>query len=448
MPKELTLTKRRAIDGAAIDLPGSKSITNRALLLAALSDNFVDLTGVLDSEDTRHMLSALRDLGVKIAENRDGSLRIQGCRGRFPAAYAHLFLGNAGTAMRPLAAALAFQKEGAEYALDGVERMRMRPIGDLVDALRSVGADVDYSMNVGYPPLLIKPFVDNNERIVVINGEISSQFLTSLLMALPITGAKREVRVRGKLISKPYVDVTLRLMKRFGAQVENDNFERFVLPAGQSYHAPSRFFVESDASSASYFAAAAFLSGSSLTLKGLGRNSIQGDARFVEILARLGADVRYDGDRSVTVTGPRNGVIPAFDVDALEIPDAAMTLAIVALKAQGTSRIRNIASWRVKETDRIAAMKTELEKLGARVAADDDSIAIEPPSGGKLNNLRRIETYDDHRMAMCFALVSLLGADVVIVEPDCVRKTYPNFFDDFEAATDPLPGGPESDRFL
>ena len=414
---------------AAITLPGSKSISNRTLLLAALSDNACRIENLLDADDTRHMLAALQSLGVRIEHHGGGSYTVHGCGGRFPQRQADLFLGNAGTAFRPLAAALAVL--GGDYRLHGVARMHERPIGDLVDALRVIGADIRYTGNENYPPLHIGKRQDNGVRSVPVKGNVSSQFLTALLMALPLTGEAFEIQVEGELISKPYIDITLNLMRRFGVNVGNDGYRRFRLPAAR-YIAPETVHVEGDASSASYFLAAGLLSAVPIRVTGLGKNAIQGDAAFARELEKIGATVIW-GDDFIEVSRAEGQAVLPFDLDANHIPDAAMTLAVVALAAGAPCTLRNIGSWRVKETDRIAAMAAELRKVGATVREEAEAIHITPPA--QLTPNAVIDTYDDHRMAMCFSLVSLLGVPVTINDPQCTRKTFPDYFAVFESLT-------------
>lgn len=418
----------RRIGVAAVTMPGSKSISNRTLLLAALSDNDCEIRSLLKSDDTDRMLDALRALGVKLETLPSGSLKVYGGGGRFAVREADLFLGNAGTAFRPLTAVLALL--GGRYRLHGVERMHERPIGDLVDALRSAGAQINYQGKEGYPPLLIGERQDQGKRSLKIKGSVSSQFLTALLMALPLTGEAFEIEVEGVLISRPYINITLNLMAKFGVQVANEDYRRFRLPAATRYRAPQVVQVEGDASSASYFLAAGLLGGEAVRVNGVGRNSIQGDAAFALELEKIGAQVRW-GEDFIEVSRPAGQAVRAFDIDANHIPDAAMTLAVVALAADGSSTLRNIASWRVKETDRIAAMAAELRKLGATVEEGADFIRITPPA--KLNADALIATYDDHRMAMCFSLVSLLGVPVRILDPKCTDKTFPGYFDVFNS---------------
>ncbi|MDO5073489.1 MAG: 3-phosphoshikimate 1-carboxyvinyltransferase [Neisseria animaloris] len=415
-----------ALKPSTVALPGSKSISNRTLLLAALSDNVCEIHSLLKSDDTDRMLEALEKLGVTLEFISEDRLKVHGTGGRFPNREADLFLGNAGTAFRPLTAALAVL--GGNYHLHGVPRMHERPIGDLVDALRTAGADVQYLGNEHYPPLRIRERTDNGVRVIPIKGNVSSQFLTALLMALPLTGQAFEIHMVGELISKPYIDITLKLMAQFGVNVENQNYRVFKLPADARYHAPENLYVEGDASSASYFLAAGLLSGEPVRVTGIGRNSIQGDVAFARELEKIGADVTW-GDHFIEVSRPAGRPIRAFDLDANHIPDAAMTLAVVALAAGAPCTLRNIGSWRVKETDRIAAMAAELRKVGATVTEEPEAIRIVPPA--VLTPDAEIDTYDDHRMAMCFSLVSLLGVPVVINDPKCTHKTFPTYFEVF-----------------
>ena len=410
-----------------IALPGSKSISNRVLLLAALSKNTCYIKRLLKSDDTERMLDALTALGVSIQKTADDECIIHGANGVFRQPET-LFLGNAGTAFRPLTAVLAVL--GVECELTGVARMYERPIADLVSALRQIGADIQYLGNDGFPPLKIGKFVDNGCRTVQVSGSVSSQFLSALLMALPLTQKAYEIQVVGDLISKPYIDITLNLLKRFGVEIQNQDYQVFRLPENTCYTAPNELLVEGDASGASYFMAAGLLGKNPIKINGIDANSIQGDIAFARHLQQMGANIEW-GDGFITVSAPNNLQIQAFDIDANAIPDAAMTFAVIALAANGTSCIRNIASWRVKETDRIAAMACELRKLGARVETTDDAIFITPPK--KLNENVAIDTYDDHRIAMCFSLVSLLGVPVVINNPECVNKTFPKYFEVFQS---------------
>lgn len=421
----LTLAPAKTARGNIV-LPGSKSISNRTLLLAALSRGTTRLSGLLDSDDTRVMLKALGDLRVPVARDAaTGEYLVTGVGGQFSNKAAELFMGNAGTAIRPLTAALALQ--GGNYKLSGVPRMHERPIGDLVDGLRAVGARIDYLANEGYPPLKISPAQIELKGPVKVRGDVSSQFLTALLMALPLTGEAATIEVVGELISKPYVDITLNLMKRFGVAVDKDEWRAFRLPAKAQYASPGTLHVEGDASSASYFLAAGALGGGPVRVEGVGRSSIQGDVRFAEALNQMGANLMA-GDTWIEVRGHEGDKLKAIDADFNHIPDAAMTIAVLALFADGPSTLRNIASWRVKETDRIHAMATELKKLGAEVEAGEDYLRVTPP---KEFRSAAIDTYDDHRMAMCFSLASFGGVPVTINDPQCVNKTFPEYFSEF-----------------
>lgn len=403
-----------------ITLPGSKSISNRTLLLAALAEGKTVIRDLLASDDTARMLEALTALGIQLENIGENAWQVTGCGGRFPNKQADLFLGNAGTAFRPLTAALAFSK--GEYHLHGIPRMHERPIGDLVDALKQAGARVAYLANEGYPPLQISPAQLDVSQPIKIRGDVSSQFLTALLMALPLTGQAASIEVVGELISKPYIEITLNLMQRFGVTVQRDGWEHFHIPAAAHYQSPGEIYVEGDASSASYFIAAGILAGD-ITVNGVGENSIQGDIRFAEAANLMGGRISY-GDNHVRAE--KTLALKAIDWDCNHIPDAAMTLAVMAMFAQGTTTLRNIASWRVKETDRIAAMATELRKVGATVIEGADYIQVTPPA--QLTPNAVIDTYDDHRMAMCFSLISLAGVPITINDPKCVSKTFPEYF--------------------
>jgi 3-phosphoshikimate 1-carboxyvinyltransferase len=417
-----------------VRLPGSKSISNRTLLLAALADGETDIRDLLASDDVERMLDALRALGVDWSREGHGdNYRVRGVGGPFPVKSADLFLGNAGTAFRPLTAALALS--GGEYRLSGVPRMHERPIGDLVNGLRQIGADVRYTGSEGFPPLHILPADIRPGGVVRVRGDVSSQFLTALLMALPLTGVETVVEVVGELISKPYIGITLDLMERFGVTVKREGWQRFIVPGSVRYRSPGVVFVEGDASSASYFLAAGAIGGGPVRVEGVGQRSIQGDVRFAEALAQLGARIEM-GDNWIEACGPEGGRLKAFDLDLNHIPDAAMTLAVAALFADGPCRLRNIASWRVKETDRIAAMAIELRKVGAVVVEGADYLYVTPPA--ELVPAA-IDTYDDHRMAMCFSLVSLGGCRVRINDPKCVNKTFPTYFDRFAEIARPVP---------
>lgn len=417
-----------------VTLPGSKSISNRALLLAALSEGTTTLTGLLDSDDTRVMLAALRALGVEVQTDGQGLARVVGAP-VWPQRQADLFLGNAGTAFRPLTAALAVM--GGDYRLSGVPRMHERPIGDLVDALRGLGCDVAYEAQDGYPPLQISQGDLRADQPVRVRGTVSSQFLTALLMAAPIaanrTGQSVTIELDGPLISKPYILITLNLMARFGVVIERDGWERFTIPAQARYRSPGRYVIEGDASSASYFLGLGAIAGGPIRLQGVGADSIQGDLAFADVVQEMGATVLSEAD-ALVVRGPvvaQGDRLRAFDRDFNLIPDAAMTAAVLALYADGPCHLRNIASWRVKETDRIDAMHAELSRLGARVESDADSLTVHPLAPDQWRTAQ-IGTYDDHRMAMCFSLAAFGPVPVTILDPDCVAKTYPAYFQDFQ----------------
>ena len=421
-----------AIEGVegTVVLPGSKSISNRTLLLAAICTGDTVVRDVLQAEDTRYMLEALRALGVQWVEDSPRALRIHGTGGRIPVKNADIFLGNAGTAFRPLTAVLAVL--GGEYRLSGVPRMHERPIGDLVDALRGCGARIDYLAKPGYPPLQIHEGQIETAQGVDVRGNVSSQFVTGLLMALPLVGRESVLRIQGELISKPYVEITLKSMERFGVSVRHRDLTEFFVPAA-AYRSPGEIYVEGDASTASYFLAASVLSSlqgaGALRVEGVGEGSIQGDVRFIDLLEQMGARVAMGPNWIEAVAGEevkKRRKLHAFDADLNHIPDAAMTAAVLALFADGPSALRNIGSWRVKETDRLAAMATELRKTGARVDEGPDYLRIAPPN---VFTHAAIDTYDDHRIAMSFSLVSFGAVPVRINEPDCVRKTFPEYFD-------------------
>ena len=430
----------RAVSGT-VRLPGSKSISNRVLLLAALCEGQTTVRDLLDSDDTRVMLQALRQLGCGVVVDGTTAV-IDGLGGRARQPHAELFLGNAGTAMRPLTAALAVL--GGDYALSGIPRMHERPIGDLVDALRALGCSVQYLGQDGFPPLHIGQPNLRLDQPIPVRGDVSSQFLTALLMALPLAARAQDIviDVVGELISKPYIEITLQLLARFGVKVHRDGWARFVIPAGSRYRSPGEIHVEADASSASYFIAAGALSASAsgpngLKIEGVGEASIQGDIRFVEAARLMGAQI----DSGPNWLRAERGAWPlkAIDLDCNHIPDAAMTLGVMALYADGPSTLRNIASWRVKETDRIAAMAAELRKLGAEVEEGADFIRITPPTVWQAASLH---TYDDHRMAMCGSLAAFnaAGLPVRIEDPKCVAKTFPDYFETlFELAETAAP---------
>ena len=415
-------------------LPGSKSISNRVLLLAALAEGETEVRDLLASDDTDRMLEALQTLGVAISPLGGNAWRVGGVGGHFPNREAQLFLGNAGTAFRSLTAVLALA--GGCYQLSGVPRMHERPIGDLVDALRQLGADITCLENEGYPPLEIRPAVIRSNEVVRVRGDVSSQFLTGLLMALPLTGGEATVEVVGELISRPYIEITLAVMARFGVLVERQGWQRFTVPAGSRYRSPGVAYVEGDASSASYFLALGALGGGPVRVEGVGADSIQGDVRFAEALIQMGARIDC-GPNWIEARAPASGRLRGVDLDCNAIPDAAMTLATLALFAEGATRLRNIASWRVKETDRIAAVAAELRKVGANVEEGSDFLRIVPPQIFR-SPPEGINTYDDHRMAMCFSLAAF-GIPVRINDPRCVGKTFPGYFKQFFEVIDVVP---------
>lgn len=418
--KTLSLSQINRVDGT-VHLPGSKSISNRVLLLAALASGETEISNLLHSDDIEHMLNALNQLGVSCVLSEDKTrCRVTGQGGLLQHTGAlELFLGNAGTAMRPLAAALA--ASSVDVTLTGEPRMYERPIGHLVDALRQWGADIQYLKDDGFPPLAIRGKALRGGAVTV-DGSISSQFLTALLMVAPLLAQDSVIEIQGDLVSKPYIDITLALMHRFGVHVENQQYQRFVVKGAQHYVSPGRWLVEGDASSASYFLAAAAIGGGTVTVTGIGRKAVQGDIYFADALEAMGATVTWT-DESISVT--RNQ-LHGVDRDYNAIPDAAMTIATTALFAKGPTVIRNVYNWRVKETDRLHAMATELRKVGATVEEGHDYIRIEPP---QVVQHASIATYNDHRMAMCFSLVAFAPCGVTIEDPDCTRKTFPNYFD-------------------
>ncbi|EHO2962782.1 3-phosphoshikimate 1-carboxyvinyltransferase [Salmonella enterica] len=425
--ESLTLQPIARVDGA-INLPGSKSVSNRALLLAALACGKTVLTNLLDSDDVRHMLNALNALGINYTLSADRTrCDITGNGGPLRASGAlELFLGNAGTAMRPLAAALCLGQN--EIVLTGEPRMKERPIGHLVDSLRQGGANIDYQEQENYPPLRLRGgFIGGD---IEVDGSVSSQFLTALLMTAPLAPEDTIIRVKGELVSKPYIDITLNLMKTFGVEIANHHYQQFVVKGGQQYHSPGRYLVEGDASSASYFLAAGAIKGGTVKVTGIGRKSMQGDIRFADVLEKMGATITW-GDDFIACT---RGELHAIDMDMNHIPDAAMTIATTALFAKGTTTLRNIYNWRVKETDRLFAMATELRKVGAEVEEGHDYIRITPPA--KLQHAD-IGTYNDHRMAMCFSLVALSDTPVTILDPKCTAKTFPDYFEQLARMSTP-----------
>lgn len=426
--ESITLQPIEKINGV-VNLPGSKSVSNRALLLAALAQGTTKLSNLLDSDDVSHMLAALKQLNVEYTLSADKTqCSITGLGAAFKVSDAlELYLGNAGTAMRPLAAALCLSE--GEFTLTGEPRMKERPIGHLVDALRQSGADIEYLEQDDYPPIRIKGTGLNGGE-VEIDGSISSQFLTAFLMAAPLAGAPTTIRIKGDLVSKPYIDITLHLMAQFGVEVENNDYQSFVVPANQTYVSPSELLVEGDASSASYFLAAAGIRGGEVKVTGIGKNSIQGDVAFADALQKMGVEIEWGDDY---ILSRCCGELTAIDMDFNHIPDAAMTIATTALFAKGTTAIRNIYNWRVKETDRISAMATELKKVGAIVEEGEDYIIITPP---KQLQHAAIDTYNDHRMAMCFSLVALSDTPVTINDPKCTSKTFPTYFSVLESLSD------------
>ena len=422
--EQLLLNPIKKVDGE-INLPGSKSLSNRALLLAALAKGTTTLTNLLDSDDIRHMLNALKKLGVNYQLSADKKQCVVEGLGRAfnttELGNVELFLGNAGTAMRPLCAALCLGQ--GEYTLTGEPRMFERPIGSLVDSLKQAGADVTYLKNENYPPLKIKG-TGLKGGTITIDGSVSSQFLTAFLMSAPMASEDTTINIVGELVSKPYIKITLQIMQDFGVEVDNVNgeYQSFIIKGGQTYQAPGNYLVEGDASSASYFLAAAAIGGGSIKVTGIGKHSVQGDIQFADALEAMGANIEW-GDDYIKAS---KGKLKAIDMDMNHIPDAAMTIAVAALFAQGTTKITNVYNWRVKETDRLYAMATELRKVGAVVVEGHDFIEVTPPA--QIQHAE-IDTYDDHRMAMCFSLVALSGTAVTINDPKCTSKTFPDYFE-------------------
>lgn len=440
--EQITLAPIKSISGK-IKLPGSKSLSNRTLLLAALSEGETVVENLLDSEDVRYMIEALKTLGYEIKEDRaENRCVINGSGGVFPVAKSaeesktmvKLFLGNAGTAMRPLTAAVAAAGGNASYELDGVARMRERPILDLVTGLQQLGADVKCSANTDCPPVEINAKGGLPGGTVRLSGKVSSQYLSALLMAAPLALGDVEIIMIDKLVSVPYVDMTLKLMERFGVTVDrHDGWERFSIQGGQTYKSPGSAYVEGDASSASYFLAGAAATGGTITVEGCGTTSLQGDVKFAEVLEKMGATVKWT-DHTVTVTGaPVDAItgkrLKSIDVDMNAMPDVAMTLAVLGLFADGPVAIRDVENWRVKETERMRAIVDELTKLGADVEEGQDYCIVTPP---KRITPAKIETYDDHRMAMAFSLVACGGTSITILDPGCTRKTFPTYFTELE----------------
>ncbi|SFM90083.1 3-phosphoshikimate 1-carboxyvinyltransferase [Izhakiella capsodis] len=421
MQDSLTLQPVSRIDGT-VNLPGSKSVSNRALLLAAMASGTTRLTNLLDSDDVRHMLNALTTLGVSYHLSDDRrTCEVIGVNGPLHSTSAQrLFLGNAGTAMRPLAAALCLGEN--DVVLTGEPRMKERPIGHLVDALRQGGAQIDYLEQQNYPPLRLRGGFSGGS--VEVDGSVSSQFLTAMLMTAPLAEKDTTIRIKGELVSKPYIDITLHLMKAFAIEVENDHYRSFRIKGRQHYQSPGQYLVEGDASSASYFLAAAAIKGGTVKVTGIGKTSVQGDVLFADVLEKMGATIEWADDYIACTRGE----LKAIDMDMNHIPDAAMTIATVALFADGTTTMRNIYNWRVKETDRLTAMATELRKVGAGVEEGEDYIRIIPPA---TLTAAEIGTYNDHRMAMCFSLVALSDTPVTILDPGCTAKTFPDYFEQF-----------------
>ncbi|MCR9279926.1 MAG: 3-phosphoshikimate 1-carboxyvinyltransferase [Pseudomonadaceae bacterium] len=423
---QLTLDSTDALEGT-VRLPGSKSISNRALLIAAMADGSTALHNLLASDDIERMLNALRALGVVI-ENRDDAWIVHGKGGVLSAEPMDLEfdLGLAGTALRPLIAALTLGS--GRFLIDGNARMRERPVADLVDTLRQLGASIDYVGETGYPPVAVHGNGLGSDTATPlqasIRGDTSSQFLTSVLLAAPMMRAPVHIDIIGDLVSKPYVDVTLHVMRQFGAKIERNGWDSFDISPG-AYSSPRSFLVEGDASSASYFLAAGAIRGTGVRVYGIGTDSVQGDVAFADTLVQMGAHVERSADSIIVTPGKLQGI----DVDLNHIPDAAMTIATLALFAQGSTHIRNVANWRVKETDRLHAMATELRKVGATIDEGPDYLSITPP---ETLNHAAIDTYGDHRMAMCFSLLALADCGVTINDPNCVAKTFPDYFDVFE----------------
>ena len=423
---EITLKASKQVRGC-IKLPGSKSITNRVLLMAALGCGVTKLIDPLRSEDTDQMINALIKLGVSVKEVNDDKniIEIKGIEHNFPNKNTNLFLGNSGTTFRPLTAVLAMMR--GDYYLSGIERMHERPIKDLVDALEQMGSSIRYEKNHGYPPITINNSSIEISEPIQIKGDISSQYLTALLIAGPISNNEFNIEVIGDLISKPYIDITLKLLTKFNIFYNNDNWRLFSLKKDSIYRNPTKIFVEGDASSASYFFAAASLAGS-IEIKGINKDSIQGDLKFLDIISKMGAKIEYKSD-SIQVSKASN--LKGLEIDCIEIPDAAMTLAIMAVFADKPTKLKNIGSWRVKETDRILAMDNELTKMGVEVSTTQDSMTIFPQK--QLNDNISIKTYNDHRIAMCFSLFCLKNLNITIQDPNCVNKTYPDYFKDLKS---------------
>jgi len=426
--KDLILKASSHVKGS-IKLPGSKSITNRVLLMAALSNGTCQIIEPLQSEDTDQMINALISLGISITKkydyDSDRRIQIKGSDGDFPKKNIKLFLGNSGTSFRPLTAVLAMMK--GDYHLSGIDRMHERPIKDLVDSLLQMGSNIKYEKDYGYPPISIKSSEILFTKPIQIKGDISSQYLTALLIAGPIASEKFTIEIIGELISKPYITITLKLLEKFNIFYDNQNWRTFSLKPNSKYTNPQKICVEGDASSASYFFAAAALSGQ-IEIKGINKSSIQGDLKFLDIISEMGAKVEYKAN-SIRVSKAK--ILKGLEVDCIEIPDAAMTLSVLAVFADSPTKLKNIGSWKVKETDRILAIEKELKKLGVDVKSTENSMTIFPQKNLKDNVV--IETYNDHRIAMCFSLFCLKNLNIIIQNPNCVNKTYPDFFKDLES---------------
>lgn len=436
--EELTVQPIKTIEGH-VKLPGSKSLSNRVLLLAALAEGTTVVENILDSEDIRYMVSALKTLQVPLEEYwEEDKIIVHGCGGKFPleGEGIELFLGNAGTAMRPLTAAVAAAGRGS-FVLDGIARMRERPIQDLVDGLCQLGVDATCTLGTGCPPVAVKGQGISSGGRVELSGSVSSQYLTALLMTAPLAQGEggTDIVIIDELVSKPYVDMTIQLMERFGVTVElKDGLQHIYVPANQQYKSPGTAYVEGDASSASYFLAGATITGGTVTVEGCGSESLQGDVRFAKVMELMGAKVEWS-PYSIKITGPPRGQLKSVDHNCNDIPDAAMTLAVAALFADGETAIRDVYNWRVKETERMKAIVAELTKLGATVEEGRDYCVITPPKDGKVNENVKIETYDDHRMAMAFSLAACAGVPVTILDPGCTRKTFPTYFDVLKTVT-------------
>ncbi len=418
LPDKLTLSPIQKISGSVV-LPGSKSLSNRILLLSMLAEGKTEIQNLLDSDDVRRMVEALETLGIQLEENRaENLITVSGTSGIIPVKEATLMLGNAGTAIRPLTAAMTLGH--GRFVLDGVQRMRERPIIDLVNGLSQLGANLRCINGTDCPP--VEVIADGLPGgITRLSGAISSQYLTAILLAAPYADKEVQIEITDKLVSVPYVEMTLRLMQSFGVSVNHENFRLFHIPR-QTYRSPGNIFVEGDASSASYFLAGAAITKGTVTVKGCGTDSLQGDARFAEVLEKMGAKVEWEPQQVKLTGNSLNGI----DVDMNKMPDAAMTLAVAALFASGPTAIRNIYNWRVKETERLQAVSTELRKLGAEVEEGYDYLVIQPPE-----QIRKaeIDTYDDHRMAMAFSLAACGESPMTINNPGCVSKTFPDYFE-------------------